>query len=260
MLTHSLTLVNRFASGGTIKGVAVNWKREERGVCRWRKISVRSFRVKECGCSGFGKRIRGNWRGFAEYRSIKRNVNEENGYDAVKRKGAILQVAPSGQRTFCSFFCTEFCSISRPMFPSISFALRWPIVVFLGAKKFLFSETVRNSSTEGHFSRCRERRKPITVAYDREGKPEVRSEWLCDRESSILLRFRDFVALVLRGFISNSFYLSLPELFFFASVTSPPLLVLERDNAPFHGFESRLFSSSVAGLGEKVEIKTGGVS
>lgn len=97
------------------------------------------------------------------------------------------------------------------------------------------------------------------------GETEIRSEWVCDRESSILLRFRDFVALVLRGFISNSFYLSLPELFsffsFFASVTSPPLLVLERDNAPFHGFESRLFSScSVAGLGEKVEIKTGGVS
>lgn len=37
MLTHSLTLVNRFASGGT-KVVAVGWKRE--GVCSWWKIQV----------------------------------------------------------------------------------------------------------------------------------------------------------------------------------------------------------------------------
>lgn len=48
MLTHSLTLVNRFASGGT-KVVAVDWKRE--GVCSWWK---RIHRFQGVGWGGEG--------------------------------------------------------------------------------------------------------------------------------------------------------------------------------------------------------------
>lgn len=42
MLTHSLTLVNRFASGGTRVVVVVGWKREVRGCAVGGRLSVKS--------------------------------------------------------------------------------------------------------------------------------------------------------------------------------------------------------------------------
>lgn len=77
--------------------------------------------------------------GFAEYRSIKRNVNEENGYDAVKRKGAILQVAPSGQRTcFTNFSLGLLLDFATNVFFFFQFSL-------LFVDRLLFSR---------EFSRC----------------------------------------------------------------------------------------------------------
>lgn len=66
----------------------------------------------------------------------------------------------------------------------------------------------------GTFSRCREHRKSITIAYDREGKPEFDRDG-CDRGRCILPRFRDSrVAFVLRMFYRIP-SISLPELFIY---------------------------------------------
>lgn len=117
----------------------------------------------------------------------------------------------------------------------------------------------------GTFPRCRERRKSITVAYDREGKPK-----LFDRRMAAigkvycLVSATSRIALVLRVLSSSVTFFSLFFSFFsfFASVASPPLLILERDNVPLCDFECLMCSLGVfpsRGLEEnKVEIKTGG--